>query len=91
MYEWPTSKDSFGNNAAMRLLIPKIVNDYKFNMGRVDVADQLCAICASHMPSQRTWMPLRFWMLDTCTTNAYIILKKLRKDWLNNHRGFIVD
>lgn len=81
----------FGSATTKRLHIPKVVDDYNFNMGGVDIADQLRSVYTSHLQSRRTWMPLFFWLLDTSVTNSYILLSKLDATWINCHRKFSVD
>ena len=67
----------FGNIPTKRLHIPKVIDDYNFNMGAVDIADQLRAMYTSLLLSRRVWMPLLVWILDTVATNAYKILQEL--------------
>ena len=78
----------FGACPTKKFKIPKVVDDYNYNMGGVDIADQLRAVYTSHMPSRRTWVPLLFWLLDCAVTNSYILLSKLNEEWVNKHRTF---
>ena len=78
----------FGDNARKMLHILKIVDDYNYFMGGVDITDQLRAAYSSHMPSRRTCLPLFFWLVDTSATNGYIVLSDIDSSWKNKHRNF---
>ena len=69
----PRVREVFGSQARKVLAIPRIIDDYNWHMGGVDVADQLRSSFSSHIPSQRTWMPLFFWLLDTSATKSSVI------------------
>ena len=79
----------FNGNPTARLAIPTVVDDYNLFMGGVDIADQLLAVYTSHLPSRRTWLPLFFWLLDCCASNAYLLLSALDNTWSNSRRRFI--
>ena len=55
------------------LPIPECIDDYNYNMGVVDIADQLSSYYSTQQPSQRNWLPLFYWLLDTSLVNAYRI------------------
>ena len=50
----PQVRKVFGNEAGKRPGIPVVVADYKYNMGGVEIADQLRAVYTSHIRSRRT-------------------------------------
>src|SRR6202021_3409306 len=53
------------------LPIPGMINGYNFNIGGVDIADQLQALFNTQQRTQRNWMPLFHWLLDTSIVNAF--------------------
>lgn len=66
----------FGGSPRKDLKILKMVDDYNFNMGGVDIADQLRSYYATQQTTRRNWMPLFFWLLDTAIVNSYRIAGK---------------
>jgi len=79
-------KSVFGNSIRKVLPIPKIINDYNYHMGGVDIADQLRSYYSTQLTVRRTWMPLFFWLLDTAIINSFIICKNLKL--CDNHKSF---
>lgn len=67
----------FGSEFKKKLKIPKIIDDYNNNMNGVDVADQLRSYYSTQKMTQRTWMALFFWLLDTAIINSYRITRTL--------------
>ena len=66
----------FGNHTEMDLPIPRVIDDYNYHMNRVDRANQLRAWMYCGRPYQRRWWrPIWYWLLDTCSCNAYLIWK----------------
>jgi len=61
------------------LPVPGIVNDYNHFMGSVDIADQYRAKFNVQQHSQRNWLPLFYWLLDTTIVNAFFLSEKQRK------------
>ena len=57
-------------------------------MGGVHIADQLRSNypLASHQTSQRNWLPLWFWILDTAITNTYLIARLVNPKY--EHKAF---
>src|SRR6266498_112357 len=64
----------FVSESKKKLLIPKVIDDYNYNMNGVDVADQLRSYYNTQQTVRRNWMPLFFWLLDTVIVNAYRII-----------------
>ena len=79
-------KGVFGNNSRKTLPIPVVIDDYNYNMGGVDIADQLRSYYSTQLTVFRTWVPLFFWLLDTAIINSYLISKKL--NIINEHKVF---
>jgi hypothetical protein len=71
-------KTVFGESVRKVLPIPKMIDDYNYHMGGVDIADQLRSYYSTQLAVRRTWMPLFFWLLDTAIINCFIICKELK-------------
>lgn len=69
----PLVHRAFGDAAVKDMPIPRIINDYNFHMGGVDIANQHRAAYETHMRAYRSWWPLWNWILDTATINAWKI------------------
>jgi len=82
-----TIKKVFENNAKKVLPIPKIIDDYNYYMGGVDIADQYRANYIIQFPVRRTWLPLFFWLLDTSIINSYLIYK-IKHEKKVSHKEF---
>ena len=76
----------FGNSPRKEFEILKVVDDYNFNMGGVDIANQLRSYYSTQQIVRRNWMPIFFWILDTTIINSYLIARKRRS--LLTHREF---
>ena len=73
-----SARKPFGEFENCKLLpIPEMIDDYNQFMSGVDIADPLCSDYPTHQKCQRTWLPFRFWVLDTTVSNCYIIDKHL--------------
>jgi len=82
-----SARKPFGEFEYRKLLpIPEMIDDYNQFMGGVDIADQLRSNYPTHQKSQRTWLPLWFWALDTTVSNCYVINKHLTPD--QSHKEF---
>lgn len=66
----------FGSSPRKKLRILKVVDDYNFNMGGVDIADQLRSYYNTQQTAFRNWMPFFFWLLDTVIINTFLLSKK---------------
>jgi hypothetical protein len=55
--------------------IPAVVEDYNQHMGGVDRANQLRAVYTSHQRTQRNWLSLLWFAMDTAMDNAFIIFR----------------
>jgi len=64
---------------ASRKLLPiqEFIDDYNYNMGAADIADQLRSYYSTQQTSCRNWLPLFYWLLDTSLVNAYRIQKTM--------------
>jgi hypothetical protein len=60
----------------VRTLVPvevlNVSQDYNDNMNGVDVHDQYRCYYNVRRRNRKWWMPLFFWILDSCISNAYI-------------------
>lgn len=65
------SREVFGNRKTKRIPIPTGINDYRTNMGAVDIADQLYSAYRTHLKGLRSWPPVLFWILDVSVSNSY--------------------
>lgn len=61
----------FNGQPRALLNIPKVIDNYNFNMNGVDVSDQYRSYYSTQLTVYRTWMPFFFWILDTAIVNAY--------------------
>ena len=53
--------------------IPHYIDEYNYNMGGVDIADQHRQAYATQRKSMRNWLPKRYWMIDHACINAFKI------------------
>jgi hypothetical protein len=65
----------FGSESKKNLKIPRIIDDYNHFMNGVDIADQLRSYYSTQKVSQRNWLPIFFWLLDTSIINAFRITR----------------
>ena len=76
----------FGDQVKKWLQIPLAIDAYNHGMNGVDRANQLQRSYTTHRPQvYRTWQPQWHWLLDTCATNAFLILNHEHEDL--DHRG----
>ncbi len=71
------------------LKIPRYINEYNYNMGGVDIADQHRAAYKTQRKAMRNWLPHWYWMLDHATFNSFKVQKELhsRSAFLSIHRA----
>ncbi len=50
-----------GMGARVELAIPRYIDDYNYNMGGVDIADQHRAAYSSQRKALRNWIPTWYW------------------------------
>lgn len=60
-----------GRGARAELEIPRFINDYNYNMGGVDIADQHRAAFKTQRKALRNWLPHWYWILDHTIINAF--------------------
>ena len=60
------------------LLIPKVIDQYNFFMGGVDIADQRRSYYHTQLRSCRNWYPLFFWLLETAIINLFILYRLIK-------------
>ena len=70
----------FQNSPVQVKEIPAVINDYNYNKGGVDIADQYRYYYDTHLPTYRTWFLMFFWALETSLINSYLIYKDTRSD-----------
>ena len=51
--------------------IPRYIDEYNYNMGGVDIADQHRGAYKTQRKANRVWVPLFYWMIDSAVVNAY--------------------
>jgi hypothetical protein len=69
------AQEPFDDQATKELPIPRLIDEYNFNMGGVDRANQLRASYKTHQKALRSWWPIFFWILNVAIINAYCIAK----------------
>ena len=57
--------------ARAELEIPRYIDDYNYNMGGVDIADQHRQAYATQRKSMKHWLPKWYWMIDHACINAF--------------------
>ena len=55
----------------MEQLIPRYIDEYNYNMGGVDIADQHRNAFKTQRKALRNWVPQWYWMIDSATVNAF--------------------
>lgn len=84
-----TVRGIFGNEVRKAIPIPQFIDDYNYNMGGVDIADQLRSYYHVQQIVRRNWLPYFFWLLDTTVVNAYQIYRYLHhKPYTKSHKWF---
>jgi len=51
--------------------IPRYIDEYNYNMGGVDIADQHRSAFKTQRKAMRNWLPHWYWMLDYAIINAF--------------------
>ncbi|EDN05081.1 predicted protein [Histoplasma mississippiense (nom. inval.)] len=69
----PQIRRIFGDNWQKAVEIPTIIDDYNHNMNGIDLANQYRASYETHMPTNRTWLTILYWIIDHAIVNAYIL------------------
>ena len=78
----------FGDAVKKWLQIPLAIDEYNHGMNGVDRANQLQRSYTTHRPQvYRTWHPQWHWLLDTCATNAFLMLNNGQEDKDLSHRA----
>lgn len=67
----------FGDSVCKPIPIPIFIDDYNYNMGGVDIADQLRSYYCVQQTARRNWLPYFYWLLDTTVVNIYQIHRHL--------------
>ncbi|EDN09501.1 predicted protein [Histoplasma mississippiense (nom. inval.)] len=63
----------FGDKFEQAMEIPTIIDDYNHYMNGIDLANQYRASYETHMPTNRTWLSILYWIIDHAIVNAYIL------------------
>jgi hypothetical protein len=61
----------FGEEYIKELPIPCFIDDYNYDMGGVDLANQYRELYETYRASLRNWWPLFYWLIDVTCINAY--------------------
>lgn len=79
-----------GYGARMEQHIPRYIDDYNYDMGGVDIADQHRNAFKTQRKALRNWIPQWYWMIDSAVINAYKIgVLAPGKHWTKcQHRDF---
>ncbi len=79
-----------GIGVRAELEIPRYIDEYNYNMGGVDIADQHRAAFKTQRKALRNWLPYWYWMIDHAIINAFKIgVHAPGKYWTNRqHRDF---
>lgn len=75
-------REVFGNQVCKAIPIPVFIDDYNYNMGGVDIADQLRSYYSVQQKARRNWLPYFYWLLDTTIINTY----QMHRHLYTNHR-----
>lgn len=70
----------FQNSPVQVKEIPAVINDYNYNKGGVDIADQYRYYYDTHLTTYCIWFPMFFWALETSLINSYLIFKDSGSD-----------
>lgn len=63
----------FDGHVRAELEVPRYINDYNYNMGGVDIADQHRQAFKTQRKAMKNWYPSWYWMLDHACINAFKI------------------
>lgn len=63
----------FGSNHTMNISIPALIDDYSYDKGGVDIADQYRSHFFTQLIARRNWLPFFFWLLDIILVNSFIL------------------
>jgi hypothetical protein len=67
------ARKPFKGEARAELEIPRFIDDYNYNMGGVDIADQHRQAFCTQRKTLRNWWCLFYWLLDHSIINAFKI------------------
>jgi len=57
----------------LALPVTRLIDDYNYNINRVDMADQFREDLTIGQATVRAWLVYWFWLLDYTIINAYIL------------------
>jgi len=63
----------FDGHVRAELEVPRYINDYNYNIGGVDIADQHRQAFKTQRKAIKNWYPSWYWMLDHACINAFKI------------------
>jgi len=61
----------FEDQYTKELPIPCFIDDYNYNIGGVDLANQFRESYETHRATLRNWWPLFYWLIDVACINVY--------------------
>ncbi|KAK3167315.1 hypothetical protein OEA41_010442 [Lepraria neglecta] len=67
------TRDELRTHVRAELEVPRYINDYNYNMGGVDIADQHRQAFKTQRKAMKNWYPSWYWMLDHACINAFKI------------------
>lgn len=62
-------RKAFGNKSQAEMNIPRMINDYNYNMNGINIADQQ----RSNYMTQRKALPFFYWILDHACINVFTV------------------
>lgn len=67
------ARKPFNGRPRAVLEVPRHINDYNYNMGSVDIADQYRQTYKTQRKAMRNWWPIFYWVLDHSIINGFKI------------------
>ena len=81
-----------GENRAVEIYIPTLIDDYNYWMGGVDVSDQRISYYhPSNLVLQRNWIPIFMQLLSIIRNNAYLVHRQNMGSDALSHKQFILE
>jgi hypothetical protein len=62
---------TFGEEVRKKIMISRFIDDYNYNMGVVNIANQYRESYETHRKTWRNWICIFTWIIDQAITNSY--------------------
>lgn len=82
------ARKAFDDKSQTTMPIPRIINDYNYYIGEVDIADQQRSNYMTQRKALRSWFPLFCWILDHACINAFRVGCQLKFFGKGDHAKF---